>query len=107
MPRVGTIENESAPLLTSIRSTPSRRPPLSLRFLTEHCAARRRVKGVVVEVEALDPDIVGHIRQDKRCHGDSLLEVRDRGRAEASCPQGCTDLAAGAMVCSPVDRRGS
>ena len=38
MPRVGTTENRSAPLSTTIRSTPSRRPPRSLRLLTDQGA---------------------------------------------------------------------
>ena len=36
MPRVGTTENRSAPLSTTIMSTPSRLPPLSVCFFTEN-----------------------------------------------------------------------
>src|SRR5437660_10944050 len=36
MPRVGSTVNASAPLLTSTTSTPSRRPPRSVRLRTDH-----------------------------------------------------------------------
>src|SRR5271157_3829511 len=42
MPRVGMTENVRGPLLTSTRSTPSRRPPRSLRLLTDQRLAAAR-----------------------------------------------------------------
>ncbi len=43
MPRVGSTEKDSAPLWTSIRSTPSRRPPRSVFLrMDQSCGVGRR-----------------------------------------------------------------
>src|SRR5436189_5158029 len=43
MPRVGSTENERAPLWTSIKSTPSRSPPRRVRLrIDQSCGVARR-----------------------------------------------------------------
>ena len=47
--------------------------PSEPAFPDRALCGRGQKQGIIVEGEALDPDVVGQVGQDERCHGDSLL----------------------------------